>query len=191
MHREPPAVPVRPPVFLGCFGALLAVLAVAFAAFFFVGFLESGADYGRQPLDPAESYAPGTVSYVPKHSLYVAREADRTFLAFSDLDAANRAAPTRCRVAQVALADPLLPGLLQQYASRMSPQAAGSTLLLRESCNRAVYDATGLRLDAEGPNLDRLAVGVDGQGRLTVDLTRRTCTERTSVQLFSPVTCPK
>ncbi len=191
MHREPPTVPVRPPVFLGCFGVLLAVLAFASAAFFLARFLDSGADSGRQPLDPAESYAPGTVTYVPRHNFYVVREADGTFLALSDLDAANRAAATRCRVAQIAPADPILPGLLERLTSRMSPQAAGSTLLLRESCNRAVYDVTGLRLDGDGPNLDRLAVGVDAQGRLTVDVTRRTCTERTSAQLFAPIVCPK
>jgi hypothetical protein len=170
---------------------LFALAIVGFAAFFLAGFLESGAGGGQLALDPAESYAAGTVSYIPTRNVYVVRQADRSFIALSDLDAANRAAPTRCRVAQIALADPVLPGLLQQYGSRMSAAAAGSTLILRESCNRAAYDATGLRLDRDGPNLDRFAVGIDSQGRLTVDMTKRTCTERTATQPFAPTACPK
>ena len=49
---------------------------------------------------------------------------------------------------------------------------------------------TGQRLDDEAPNLDRLAVATNKQGRLTVDVTKRTCTQRDGAQSFAPITCP-
>lgn len=176
---------------LGCAGALLGLAAVAVFGFFFVGFLESGADAGVIALDPAASYGAGTLTYEPKHNLYVVRQLDGSFVALSDLDAANRAAPTRCRVAQVGLADPVLPRLLGQYASRMNATARGSSVLLQEACHRATYDITGLRLDADGPNLDRFETGVDGQGRLTVNVTRRTCSVRSGADEFAAAPCAK
>ncbi len=190
MQAESPAPSVRPPVLLGCAGAVFVVVLVAFAAVFLAGFLESGADSGKQTLNPVASYTPGTVVYVADRNFFVVRDRDGSFLALSDLDAANRASATKCRVVQMAASDPLLPELLAQYGPRMSPKAAGSTFLFRESCNRAVYDFTGLRLDAEGPNLDRLAVGIDGSKRLTVDVTKRTCTQRSGAEPFAPMTCP-
>lgn len=169
---------------------MLILFIIGIGIVFFIAFMESGADTGKEVLQPASAYPPGTVQYESKHNYYVVRTADGAFLALSDLDAANRASARKCRVAQVDLQDPALPGLLQQYASKMSPQAVGSTLLFRENCNSAVYDFTGLRLDGPGPNLDRYPVSVNNEGRLTVDVTRRTCTEREGAQPFAPIACP-
>jgi len=182
---------VRPPVFLGCAAAVFAAVIAVVAIVFFVSFLDSGANNGKVTLPLADSFAPNTITYEPKSNFYLVRLADGSALALSDLDAANRGAATRCRVAQLASTDPLLVQLLDQYGSRQSPQAAGSIVLLRESCNRAVYDLTGLRLDADGRNLDRLAVSLDKGGHIVVDTRKRTCTERSGANLFVPVTCPK
>lgn len=191
MQLNAPEPAVRPPVFLGCAAAVFALVLTVVAILFFVSFLDSGANSGKVTLPLADSFAPNTITYEPKNNLYLVRLGDGSALALSDLDAANRGSATRCRVAQVAATDPLLTQLLEQYGSRQSPQAAGSTVILRESCNRAVYDLTGLRLDAEGPNLDRLAVSLDKQGHIVVDTQKRTCTERSGANLFSPVSCPK
>lgn len=191
MQLNAPEPSIRPPVFLGCAGAVLAVVLVVAGFVFFLSFLDSGANNGKVVLDPADSYGLNTIAYIPKQNLYIVRLGDGSYLALSDLDAANRAAATRCRAAQVAPTDPLLPQLVGQFASRQSPEAAGSTVFLRESCNRAVYDLAGLRLDADGPNLERLATSIDSQGRLTVDTRKRTCSERSGAALFAPTVCPK
>lgn len=191
MQLNAPEPSVRPPVFLGCAAAAFALVLLVLGVIFFVSFLDSGANNGKVTLLPAESFAPNTITYESKNNFYLVRLGDGSALALSDLDAANRGAATRCRVAQLAATDPLLVQLLQQYGSRQSPQAAGSTVLLRESCNRAVYDLSGLRLDADGPNLDRLEVSLDKQGHIVVDTRKRSCTERSGANLFSPVTCPK
>ena len=64
----------------------------------------------------------------------------------------------------------------------MSAQAAGSTLVFREDCNKAIYDVTGMRLDSEAANLDRYFVAIDEEGRLTVDVSKRRCTARSGTQ---------
>ena len=192
MQQQSPAAPaVRPPVFLGCTAALLAVFAVVVAAVFFVGFLQSGADTGKRTLNAAVAYAPGTIQYVSQQNLYVARTPDGQLLALSDLDAANRAAQVRCRVGEIAPNDPTLPQLLKEYGARMSPQALDSTVLLQESCHNAIYDYTGLRLDSNGPNLERYAVSIDAQGKLVVDVSKRTCTQREGQNDFAVIPCPK
>lgn len=174
---------------LGCLSALLVLFVVGVGAAFFIVFLESGADTGKEVLQPASAYPPGTVKYENSHNYYVVRTADGKYLALADLDAANRASARKCRVARIDLQDPTLPELLQKYGGKMSPQAAGSTFLFRENCNSAIYDFTGLRLDAQGPNLDRYPVNINEQGRLTVDVTKRVCTEREGAQLFAPIPC--
>lgn len=183
---------LRPPVALGCVGAVAAIALLAFAAWFALTFLDSGANSGKLTLDPAESYGRGSIDYVSEHNFYLVRLGDGAFVALADLDAANRAnAQRRCRAAPVPASDPGLPALISRYGGQFSSGAAGSTLLLREDCNHAVYDVAGLRLDAEGPNLDRYRVDVDSQGRLTVDLSRRLCTHRDGAQDFAPTSCGK
>jgi hypothetical protein len=72
----------------------------------------------------------------------------------------------------------------------MSPQGRALNLVLREDCNGAVYDGTGLRLDAPGQrNLDRFAVSVAPNGRLEVSTGERICTRRKGANLFAPVDC--
>ncbi|MCZ2110549.1 MAG: hypothetical protein LC118_13450 [Dehalococcoidia bacterium] len=191
MQLNAPEPAVRPPVLLGCTGAVLVLVLMAAAVVFFVTFLDSGANNGKVTLPLADSFAPNTITYEAKNNFYFVRLGDGSARALSDLDAANRGAATRCRVAQLAANDPLLPQILQQYGARQSPQAAGSSVILREACNRAVYDLTGLRLDSDGPNLDSLAISLDRQGHVVVDTRNRTCTERVGPNLFSAVTCPK
>ena len=189
MPPETPAGP-RPPVALGCLGvvAFLAILVVlGFAA---VGFFESGANSGELVLAPADSYANGSVEFVAERNIYVVRLADGSFVALSDLDAANRASKQRrCRVARIPLADPQLPALLTAYAGRMSAMAAGTTLLFREDCNSATYDVTGVRLDSEAPNLERHPVAINSAGNVTVDVSKRLCTRRDGANPLAPIAC--
>ena len=167
--------------------------AIALSIFLFVlfiVFIQSGAKGGVTTLNVPAAYAPGSIQYISEENFYLARLNDGTFLALSDLDAANRAnTQHRCRVAAVGADDPALPALVQQYASRMSPQAAGSTYLLKEDCNDAIYDFTGARLNGDGPNLDRLEVGTGNGGKLEVNTTRRTCTQRSGTNVFAPIAC--
>jgi len=152
----------RPPVLLGCVTALAALVFLFGIGSCLVVYWESGADTGKVRLELAEAYGPGTVQFVGAHNLYIARLADGAFLALADLDAAN----------------PALPALLDRYRGRLSTEARGSTLIFREDCNGALYDFTGIRLDADGPNLDRYPTSIDTDGYLVVDTSRRTCTVR-------------
>jgi hypothetical protein len=143
-------------------------------------------------LDPAGSYGPGSLAYVSEHNFFLVRLADGRFVALADLDAANRAnGQRRCRVAPLAATNASLPGLLSQYGGKFSAEAAGASTVLREDCNAAVYDIAGARLDASAPNLDRYPVAVDASGRVTVDLSRRMCTEREGTEGFAVVACAK
>ena len=187
---EHPAPAIRPPVALGCTFAAAGIGFAVVLIIFLLIFLNSGANSGTVVLEKPEAYPAGTVQYQQADNFYLVRLQDGKFLALSDLDAANRASSRRCRVHPLTSADPVRAQLVAQYAGRMSPQAAGSTYLLREDCNLAVYDFTGQRLDDEAPNLDRLAVATNKQGRLTVDVTKRTCTQRDGAQSFAPITCP-
>lgn len=169
----------RPPVLLGCVTALAALVFLFGIGSCLVVYWESGADTGKVRLELAEAYGPGTVQFVGAHNLYIARLPGGAFLALADLDAANRANPARrCRVYPIPAADPALPALLDRYRGRLSTEARGSTLIFREDCNGALYDFTGIRLDADGPNLDRYPTSIDTDGYLVVDTSRRTCTAR-------------
>ncbi len=163
---------------------------MALLVLFAIRFLESGANAGELLLEPADAYAPGAVEFVGARNFYLVRLVDGSFLALSDLDAANRAnAARRCRVAPVQAADPQLPSLLERHAGKTSAPAAGATLLFREECNKAVYDVTGLRLDADAANLDRYPVSVDESGRVVVDVSKRTCTVRSGERPFVAAPC--
>jgi hypothetical protein len=189
MERSAPSV--RPPVALGCIAAVAAVAAIILFGALFLVFLDSGADDGKVVLSDPRAYGLGTIQYNSDHNFYLIRLSDGDFLALSDLDAANRAnQQRRCRAAPLGASDPALAAVIQQYATKVSPAAAGSTVFFRESCNLAVYDLTGQRLDGDGPNLDRLRVGANAQGMLTVDVTQRSCTERDGAELFAPIPCP-
>lgn len=180
----------RPPVFLGCFTALAMVVLAFGIGSCLVVYWESGADTGEVRLELAEAYGRGTVQFVGEQNLYVARLLDGSFLALADLDAANRANPARrCRVYPIPAADPALPTLVARYADRMSAAARGSTLLFREDCNGAIYDFTGVRLDADGPNLDRYPATIDSAGYLVVDTSRRECTSREGAATALPRDC--
>ncbi len=188
--KGPISVAPRPVAF-GCTMAAFAVGILVLFVFLAAAFLESGADTGETSLEAPEAYARGSFELNPQRGFYFVRMVDGEFLALSSLDAANRAAGgQRCRVAPLPTDDPALPELLNRYAARLNPQAAGTTVLFREDCNGAVYDVTGLRLDAEGPNLDRHPVTVRADGRLSVDVSERLCTRREGSELFAPVECP-
>lgn len=188
--REGAGVPTaRPPVALGCTAAVAVVAILVVVVVAGVGFLESGTEGGLVPLRQAASYGRGTVTFAGEHNLYVVRLENGDFLALADLDAANRANPgRRCRVAPIPTDDPALRGLLAQYGPRMSPGAAGSTLLFRETCNSALYDFTGVRLDQDGRNLDRYQTDIR-DGKLAVNLGTRTCSTREGQALATPVPC--
>lgn len=189
MTRDTPAGP-RPPVLLGCVSVAAFVGIVVLLAVAVIGFLESGANSGRLVLAPAESYSNGAVEFVAERNFFLMRLGDGSFVALSDLDAANRANPQRrCRVAPIPRSDPTLPQLLAGYAGRMSAKAAGATLLFREDCNSAVYDVTGVRLDGDAANLERFPVEIDSMGRVTVDVSKRICTKREGGNALGVTVC--
>lgn len=180
----------RPPVLLGCLSAVAFVVVVFGFFAFLIVFLESGADTGKVQLEDAEAYAPGSVEFIGEENLFLVRLGDGEYLALADLDAANRARPERrCRVSPMQRTDARLPAILERYGSRMSADAVGSTLVFREECGGAIYDVTGLRLDADGPNLDRYPVSVDSAGHVVVDTAKRQCSQRGQLNPFAPVGC--
>jgi hypothetical protein len=180
----------RPPVLLGCVAAVAFVVVVFGFFAFLIVFLESGAATGKVQLEDAEAYAPGSVEFIGEENLFLVRLGDGEYLALADLDAANRARPERrCRVAPMQRTDARLPAILERYSSRMSADAAGSTLVFREECGGAMYDVTGLRLDTDGPNLDRYPVSIDSAGRVVVDTAKRHCSQREQLKPFAPTGC--
>ena len=176
---------------MGC-GVIVGAFVIASVAFFaFVTFLESGSDTGKVTLEPVESYAPGNVTRAAEHGFFIVVLPDGELLALSDLDAANRASEdSRCRVAPISANDPALVEAMDAYQARMSPEAQSMGLVFREDCNNAHYDALGTRLDADGPNLDRLATSADEMDRLVVDTATRSCSTREGADLAIPVECP-
>jgi hypothetical protein len=181
---------LRPPVALGCAAAVVVVTLVVLAFVFFVVFLGGGTASDSVTLSDADAYAPGTVTYNGDHNFYIVRLKDTGFIILADMDAANRASTTRkCRVQPMKTDDPNLLKFLQQYATKMSPEAQATTFLFREECNGAVYDITGVRLDAEGPNLARYSSSIDSGGKLVVDLQSQHCTQRQGTNLFAATSC--
>ena len=180
----------RPGRTLGCVVLPLALVVGGFFAVLLIVFLDSGSDTGMMVLEQREAYGRGTVEYIGERNFYLVRLGDGSFLALSDLDAANRASTQRrCRAAPIPTSDPALPGLLDRYRARLSPAATQSTLLFREDCNGAIYDLTGARLDQDGPNLDRYPVSIRKDGKVGVDLARRQCTRRTAEAASAEVAC--
>jgi hypothetical protein len=188
---QPDGVPSpRPPVFLGCFTAVAALLLLVGIVSFFIIYWESGANTGEYRLDHAEAYPRGSVQFFGPRNFFIARLADGSFLALDDLDAANRAAlGRRCRVQAVPANDPTLPALLERYEERLSPAARRSRFLFREDCNGALYDFTGVRLDADGPNLDRYTTSIDATGHLVVNVSERFCSSRNGANFVEEQEC--
>ncbi len=187
MTREAPEA-VRPPVAFGCFVMFAVAAAVVSVVTFGIIFLESGADTGRVRLDVPEAYARGSIEYVGTEQLFIVRLPDGEFLALDDLDAANRANQgRRCRAAIVEIDDPAFGGV--ELGGRMSAQAAGAKLVLRENCNGVAYDIAGARLTGDGRNLDRYEVTVGKDGHLVVDTTAKVCSQRAGASVFSTVKC--
>lgn len=182
---------IRPPVGLGCGAAVAMVVLAIVAVGFFVVFLGGGTSSDVITLAPAATYAPGTVTYDGEHNIYVARLAKAGFVILGDMDRANRESTTRkCRVQPMSSDDKELVPLTQQYSARMSPEAQSTTFLFKEACNGAIYDITGVRLDADGPNLPRYSSTVDASGKLEVDLKSRRCTQWEGADNpFAPIEC--
>lgn len=181
---------VRPPVFLGCFFAAAVLVIVILGGAFFIRFIESGANDGKVRLDVPDAYALGSVEFNGEHNFFLVRLPDATFLALADLDAANRANQARrCRVALANLTDPTLGIPADALARRMTADASGASVVFRETCNGAIYDLAGARLNGDGPNLDRLAIDIGKDGHLRVDTSARTCTQRSGAADFAARTC--
>jgi hypothetical protein len=154
---------------------------------FAIVFLESGADTGEVELDPADGYRLGTAEFVGEHNLFLVRLPDGGFVALADLDAANRASQgTRCRVGLAQMEDAQD---ADTWRSRISPEAQGSTSVLRETCFGGVYDIAGITLTGDGRNLDRFAVAVNSRGRVVVDRSERSCSVREGNNWSVPVDC--
>jgi hypothetical protein len=178
-------------VALGCTFALVVVVALVALGTFTVKFLDSGANTGKVRLDVPEAYEPGSIEFVGAHNFFIVRLRDGSFLALSDLDAANRANQARrCRVGVASVADPGLPLDQPSLSAKMSPAAAGTTAILRENCNGAVYDISGVLLSSTGPNLDRYPIEIAASGNLLVDTSRRQCSERTAASFVEARSCP-
>ncbi len=178
------------PILLGCVAVVAVAVFLVAGVVFFVGFLESGSSTGEVVLRDARSYAPGSVARVAERGFFIVRLGDGSYLALVDLDAANRAASDRrCKVAQVPLDDPALVGILERYGARRAPDATALALVFRETCNGALYDAAGTRLDRDDRNLDRYDVSVNDEGLLVVNTARRSCSERTPDEVLVEVEC--
>ena len=188
MTSAPPEAP-SPPVALGCVFMAAIALVVVGIGLFAVVFLESGADDGKLTLELADAYLPGEAVFIGDRNVFLVRLPSEDFVALRDVDAPNRAAGGRCRVALTSINDRSLPLEPAALRSRFSPEAASSQLVFREPCNDAIYDASGTVLTDDGPNLDRHPVTLDDSGRIVIDLTERTCTTRTERQLASPTAC--
>ena len=166
------------------------VVVLAGIAAFAIVFLESGANTGEIELDAADAYAPGTAEFVGEHNFYLVRLPDGSFVALDDMDAANRASQgSRCRVGLAELTDAGLGLTPEQLRAGMSPEAAGSNSVLRETCLGAVYDISGARISGDGRNLDRFEVETTARGRVVVDRSERTCSAREGKSWTSPVQC--
>lgn len=190
MSVESPPQTVRPPVFLGCFFAAAALVIFLFGGFLFIKFLESGANNGKVRLDVPDAYALGSVEFNSAHNFYIVRFLDASFVALSDLDAANRANQARrCRVLMTTVNDTSLGSSADSLSARMTADAAGASVVLRESCNGAIYDISGARLNGDGANLDQYPVSIGKDGHLTVDISTRTCTQRTESTPFGSRAC--
>jgi hypothetical protein len=184
--REGPET-AKPPVALGCFFAVSVVVALIGLVSFAVVFLESGADTGEIELDSAESYAPGTAAFVSEHNFYLVRLPDGSFVALDDFDERNRQSQgSRCRVSPSPIEDAKD---ANQLRAALSPEAAGSTVVLRETCFGGVYDIAGITLAGDGRNLDRFATDVNRRGRVVVDRSERTCSVRDGGNWAVPLAC--
>jgi hypothetical protein len=189
MNLETPET-VRPPVFLGCFLAIAAVLAVLFFGAFAVKFFESGANDGKVRMNVPDAYAIGSVEFVGANNFFLVRLTDATFLALSDLDAANRANQARrCRVALTDVADSSLGVETALLEAKMTAGATGARAVFRETCNGAIYDIAGARLAGDGPNLDRYPMTIGADGHLVVDTSKRECTQRQGASAFADRAC--
>lgn len=176
---------VRPPVALGCFLAVAAVVAFVLLAAFAVMFLESGANSGEVRLDVPEAYAVGSVEFIGEHNFFIVRLKDESFVALSDLDAANRANQSRrCRVALIGLAE-----VESATLGQMSAAAAGANAVFREPCNGAIYDIAGARLGGPGRNLDQFPLSIGADGHLVIDTSRRMCSSRDGSAVFRQAAC--
>ncbi|MFN0096852.1 MAG: hypothetical protein ACKVVT_19000 [Dehalococcoidia bacterium] len=181
---------VRPPVALGCAAMVAVVALLAGAVVFAVTFLESGSDSSRAVLDPVDAYPPDSFAFEPEHHIYLVRIGPARFFALHDLDASNRAAQgRRCRVVTADRAQPAFRGVAERFSGRQSPGAAQFELFFYEECNGAVYDATGIRLDRDGRNLDRYPVEIDDAGRVVVDFGKRQCSRREGTAFFLEEKC--
>jgi hypothetical protein len=177
------------PVLLGCAVMAAVLLGLGVVAGVTIAWLQSGADDGNVTLNLPESYARGTVTRIPERGILLSRLPDGRFVALYDLDDANReAAARRCRANVVTPSDPAAP-LITKYLLRVSAEAAGEQLVFTETCNGAVYDAAGVRLDSDNRNLDRFAIATDADGRLVVETAKRSCSRREGAQARITVEC--
>lgn len=189
MNLETPET-VRPPVFLGCFLAVAAVMAVILFGAFAVKFFESGANDGKVRMNVPDAYAIGSVEFVGANNFFLVRLSDARFLALSDLDAANRANQARrCRVALTDVTDASLGVATAVLEAKMTPGANGARAVFRETCNGAIYDIAGARLAVDGPNLDRYTISIGADGHLVVDTSKRECTQRAGAAEFAERSC--
>jgi hypothetical protein len=181
--------PKRPPVALGC--TLLAGGAALVAAFavVLVIFLDSGAEGSRLILREAEAYRPGSVEFVTGRDLYLVRMGDGTFYALSNLSPPVPGEQRPCRVQPASSTTPAIAGALEAAGVQASPASAGSTFFFIDECRGTLFDVTGVRMETTGRNLARYPTAVGSDGRLAVQLDRRTCTLREPGRLDVPVDC--
>lgn len=152
-------------------------------------FLDSGSDRGVITLLHPESYPPGTVTHVPEHGLFVVNLGAGLLVLSDDDPASGLPEGRRCRVRAHDAGEPGAAALVASYSARISPGAEGAETVLVGDCGGAVYDVTGVRLDGDGPNLDRLESSVDEAGRVSVNSRARTCTRRRAAEFELPALC--
>ncbi|MEO8539271.1 MAG: hypothetical protein ABI577_05980 [bacterium] len=190
MGIDPSPNAVRPPVFLGCFLAAAAMVVLILFGLFAITFLESGANDGKVRLDVSEAYAEGSIEFVGAENFFIVRLRDGTFVALADLDQANRANQAqRCRVNLADISDPSLGVSALALSAAMTADARGASTILRETCNGAIYDISGARLNGDGANLDRYPISLADDGHLLVDKSARQCSTRSGATVSAYRTC--
>jgi hypothetical protein len=136
---EPGTVPLRPVV-------IVAVILLAIVAGY-LGYACVHSSSGSSTFtDQVNHYAPGSVTYIAPARTYIARQPDGSFLALSEIEAAQAD-----RVA----------GCVIRYRPDLS--AGSETGIFRDDCHGVVFNREGLPIDGASPPMQRHPITSDGK----------------------------
>ena len=168
---------------VGCLARVLIAVAVVVAVVIAIGFAFDQGDDARQPSEGllvghANSYQPGTVTYLEAEHMFVTRLQNGDFLALYDRSSRQQEIGGDCRLI---FDDTAGVGTLDQLL--------GITGAIVEDCNssRAVWRADGrFAFGAGYGDLDRFGTSINAAGELIVDTDSRSCTRSRGVIGVAP-----